>query len=127
MLIRLPRILRNGSLEIQPLIRLHSMQMLAHGAIRIPLHHQIDEPLRILITRRRIRSDDRLIHLRALVFRQQSRRDGEPRDVIAVREREAEFFRIVVDFLDGFELEVDETLVAALEGFLRRRGRGSGG
>ena len=118
MLVRLPRILGNRPLERQPLIRLHVMQMLAHRPIRIPLDQKINISLCILIARRRVRSDDWFFHFRTLVLRKQCRRDGEARDVIAVGEREAEFLRVVVDFLDGFEFQVDEALISAAEGFL---------
>ena len=127
MLVRLPRILGNGPLEIQPLIRLHLMHVLAHGTVWIPLDHEIDIPLCILVADGRIRPYDRLVHLRALVLCQQRRGDGEARDVIAVGEREAEFLGVVVEFLDGFELEVDEALVSAREGLLRSGCRRSGG
>ena len=119
MLVRLPRILGDRSLEFQPLIGLHVMQMLAHGTVRIPLDHEIEIALCILVADGRIRPYDRLLHLRALVLCQQRRGDGEARDVVAVGEREAEFLRVVVEFLDGFELEVDEPLVPAREGLLR--------
>ncbi len=116
MLVRLPFIFRNRPLEIQPLIRLHVMHMLAHRPIRIPLHQQIHIPPRILVARRRIRPNDRLLHARPLILRQQRRRDLQPGDIIFIRQREPEFLRVVVDFLDGLELQVDEALVAAGEG-----------
>lgn len=122
MLIRLPRIFRDGPLELQPLLGLHIMQVLAHRSIGIPLNHKVNIPFRVLIARRRIRPDDRLVHLGALILSQERRRNRKARDVIAVWEGEAEFFRVVVDLLDGFELQVDETLVSASEGLLRRRG-----
>ena len=87
------------------------MHVLAHGTVGIPLNQEIDIPFCILVADGRIRSYDRLLHLRALVLGQQGRGDGEARDVIAVGEGEAEFLGVVVDFLDGFELEVDEALV----------------
>ena len=97
------------------------MQMLAHRPIRISLHHQINIPLGVLIARRRIRPDDRLVHFRTLILSQEGRGDGKARDVIAVGKGEAKFFRVVVDLFYGFELQVDEALVSASEGLLRRR------
>ena len=122
MLVGLPRILRYRPLEIQSLIRLHIMQMLAHRPIRIPLDHQINVALRILIADRRVWPYDRFLHLRPLVFRNQRGRDLQARDIILVRQREAEFLRVVVELLDGLELQVDEALVATGE----RGGLGGG-
>ena len=122
MLVRLPRILGDRALEIQPLIRLHAVQMLAHGPILIPLDHEINVALRVLVADGRVWPDDRLLHLGPLVPRQQRRRDRQARDGLAVREREAELLRVVVQLLDGFELQVDEALVAAREGLLGRGG-----
>lgn len=126
-LVRLPRILGDRPLEIQPLIWLHAVQVLAHGPILIPLDQEIDISLCILVADRRVRPDDRLLHLSALVPRQQRRRDRQARDGLAVGQREAEFLGIVVDFLDRLELEPDEALITAREGLLRRGGQQAGG
>lgn len=127
-LVRLPRILGDGPLEIQPLLRLHAVQVLAHGPIVIALDHEINVPLGVLVADGGVRPDDRLLHLGPLVPRQQRRRDRQARDGLAVREREAELLGVVVQLLDGLELEPDEALVAAREGLLRRGGRrGQGG
>ena len=126
-LVRLPWILGDRALEIEPLIRLHGMQVLTHRPVGIPLDHQIDIPLRILVARRRVRPDNGLLHLGALVLGEEGRRDREARHVIAVGEGEAEFLRVVVDLLDGLEFQADEALLAAAEGGLGRRGGGGGG
>jgi len=115
MLIRTPWVLGNRPLEIQPLVRLHAMQMLAHWSIRVLLNHEIQIPFFILIARRSVWPDDRLLHLRALVFGEQGRRDLQTGDGIFVWEGEAEFLGVVVDFLYGIQLEGDETLIAACE------------
>lgn len=127
MLVRLPRILRNRPLEIQPLIRLHAVHVLAHDPILIPLDHEINVALGVLVANRRIRPDDRLLHLGPLVPRQQRRCDRQARDGIAVGQREAEFLRVVVQLLDGLEFQADEALIPAQEGLLWRGGRRGGG
>lgn len=54
MLVRRPGELRDRSFEVQPLTRLHTMQMLAHRPIWIPLSIQLNMLFEILIACRRI-------------------------------------------------------------------------
>ena len=118
MLIRRPRIFRNGPLELQSLPGHHIMQMRAHRSTLIPLNHEINISLLALITDRGIWSYDRLFRVRTFIFRKQRAGNLKTGDIIAVGKGEAKSLRVVVDLFYSVEFEGDETLVAASEGFV---------
>ena len=80
------------------------MQMLAHGPVGIPLHHQIDVTFLVLVANGRVWPDNRFFQIRAFVLRQKRRRNLQPGYIIFVGESKSELLRIVVDVFDGFKL-----------------------
>lgn len=62
----------------------------------------------------RVGPDDRLLHLWALVLRDQSTRDIEAADFVRILKSETEFLRVVVDVLDAVESQTHEALVYCL-------------
>lgn len=63
------------------------------------------------IARGRVWPDNRLLHLRALVLRDQSASDIETADIVWVLESEAKLLGVVVDVLHAVQCEADEALV----------------
>ena len=122
MFIRRPDVLRHRPLKTQPLVDFHIMHVLAHRSPRVLLNNQLHIPLLILIVRRRIRTYNRLLHPRTHILRNQRRRHHQPGNIIRIGKREPEFLRVMVDRLDGLELQVEKTLFATGEGVVWRRG-----
>lgn len=60
--------LRNGAFDVKTLAGFHVVHVFGHWAVGVPLDDEVNGALLVYIADRRVRADDGLLHLRALVL-----------------------------------------------------------
>jgi hypothetical protein len=63
-----PLVLWDGSLDVQPLAGLHVVHVARHGALLVLLDDEVDGTLLVDVASGRVRSNDGLLHVGALVL-----------------------------------------------------------
>lgn len=136
-LVGLPGILGQGTLDVEAMALDHVVQVRRHGAVGVLLHEEVNVALgilktvlarptrtgigkkRTLVTDGGIRPHNGLLHVRSLVLGQDGARDMQTRDLVLLGKLEAETLGVVVDNLHVIQHEGEPALVATGERLLR--------
>lgn len=113
-LVLLPLVLGEGTLDVETLARDHVVHVAGHGSLLVLLDHEVHESLGVLIRDGGVGTNDGLSSLGGELGQDGAAR-SQSRDLVLLGQLEAEALGVVVDDLNVLEEQGDEALVTACQ------------